>query len=114
MTPHRAMGWTQGDPGLQPPLSVEERAIVFEQAVAAVGCLFGDFGLIHRDFRTANLMIVGRGGGTNGMVRVIDLGHTIAAEEPLRSNRSAVVRCGWRETKGKRFDWAPMEVKEGP
>lgn len=71
---------------------------------------FSSFGLIHRDFRTTNLLVAGR--GKNCRVQVIDLGHTIAAEPEQRKNRSAVVRCSWTETKVKQFDWAPMEVKD--
>merc|ERR1711862_687849 len=55
-------------------------------------------------------MLVGR--GATGRIRVIDLGHTIAAEEGQLQNRSPVVRCSWRESKVKRFDWAPTEVKD--
>lgn len=67
-----------------------------------------DNGLIHRDFRTTNLMVSER--RSTIRVRVIDLGHTILAENHQCRNKSAVVRCNWKEEEKKRFDWAPPEV----
>lgn len=107
-TLHAVMGWGH-EPGESPPLGREEKVCVAEQAAEALQYLC-DFGLIHRDFRTTNLLYVGR--GFAGRIRVIDLGHTIAAERVHVQNRSSVVRVSWKEAKGKRFDWAPGEVKE--
>merc|ERR1712172_294348 len=40
-----------------------------------------------------------------------DLGQMIVADEGHSINKSAVVKCNWKETE-KNFDWAPMEVKK--
>lgn len=106
-TLHSMMGW--GQDASQQPLGTLEKQAVAEQAAEALKYLQG-VGLVHRDFRTTNLMVAGR--GPECSVRVIDLGHTIAAEEHHKTSRSAVVKCSWKETKSKRFDWAPTEVKE--
>jgi len=96
------------DKAMDPPLTTQEKKMLAKQLAEAVEYM-SSFGLIHRDFRTTNLLLVGR--GSAGRIRVIDLGHTIAAEHEQVKNRSAVVRCSWKESKQKRFDWAPMEVK---
>lgn len=107
-TLHSAMGWAQ-EPAENPPLAAEEKLTIARQSTEALQYLVA-FGLIHRDFRTTNIMLTAR--GQAGRIRVIDLGHTIAADEEQKRNKSAVVRCNWKESKGKRFDWAPEEVKD--
>jgi len=107
-TLHSAMGWGQ-EQGLSPALKLEEKMIVAEQAADALDYLSA-FELVHRDFRTTNLMVSGR--NAECCVRVIDLGHMVAAEEQHMRNRSAVVKCNWKESGAKRFDWAPPEVKD--
>lgn len=108
-TLHAAMGWGH-EPGADPPYTLEEKAAFAEQGAEALEYL-SSFGLIHRDFRTTNLIVHGR--GELSRICVIDMGHTIAAvSEGQRRNRSPVVKCSWRESKTKRFDWAPAEVKE--
>lgn len=105
-TLHHAMGW-HGEPKIDPPLSEQDKVVMAKDMVKALS-YFSKFGLIHRDFRTTNIMLTGRGPGG---IRVIDLGHTIAGDPEQVSNRSAVVRCSWKETNVKHFDWAPAEVK---
>lgn len=107
-TLHAAMGWSSAERRESPAIGREEKDALVEQAAEALEYL-ESCGLIHRDFRTTNLMLVGRGASCR--ISVIDLGHTIAAEDRNVRNRSAVVRCSWRESKTKRFDWAPPEVK---
>mmetsp|Transcript_47018 Transcript_47018/g.134553 ORF Transcript_47018/g.134553 Transcript_47018/m.134553 type:complete len:638 (-) Transcript_47018:128-2041(-) len=109
-TLHQCMGWGGGEAGLDPPLNPDEKVSMAKEMVKALDYL-ATFGLIHRDFRTTNIMLVGRSNGVPGRIQVIDLGHTIAAEQEQVKNRSAVVRCSWKETKVKHFDWAPAEVK---
>merc|ERR1719223_1283346 len=106
-TLHSCMGWGH-EQAVEPPLGVKEKKTIARQLAEALDYL-ASFGLIHRDFRTTNLLLVSRGSG--GRIRVIDLGHTIAAEPEQVKNRSAVVRCSWRESKVRRFDWAPFEVR---
>eukprot|EP00929_Paragymnodinium_shiwhaense_P053734 TRINITY_DN26914_c0_g1_i1.p1 TRINITY_DN26914_c0_g1~~TRINITY_DN26914_c0_g1_i1.p1 ORF type:complete len:705 (-),score=177.71 TRINITY_DN26914_c0_g1_i1:845-2959(-) len=103
--------------GLKPSLGGEERREVARQAAEALAYL-SSFSLIHRDFRTSNLMWTGGGGAVGqqpppGRLRVIDLGHMITADATNRRSRSVVVKCNWRETASKKFDWAPDEVKLG-
>lgn len=107
-TVHSALGLGH-DQGLDPPMRTDEKLIIAEQAADALEYLSA-FGLIHRDFRTTNLMISGR--SSEIRMRVIDLGHAIAAEDKHMQNRSPVVKCQWKETKTKRFDWAPPAVKK--
>ena len=105
-TLHSALGW-QRDAG-QELLSQEEKESIVHQAAEALTYL-SKMGLIHRDFRTTNLMVFQE--QSSIQVKVIDLGHTIFAEEHQCKNKSAVVRCNWKEEDKKRFDWAPPEVK---
>ncbi|CAK0838121.1 unnamed protein product, partial [Prorocentrum cordatum] len=101
------MGWGR-DPGQKPPLDAQERAAILRQCTEAVAYL-ASFDLIHRDIRGPNIMVHGRGAKLT--VRVIDLGHTIISEEGQEKNKSAVVKCNWKESEGRHFDWAPVEVK---
>lgn len=107
-TLHHCMGWTS-EPAENPPLTTHEKVLIARQLARALEYL-ASFHLIHRDFRTTNLLLVGR--GELCKINVIDLGHTVAAEPEQVKNRSAVVRCSWMETKVKQFDWAPDEVKD--
>lgn len=107
-TLHSSMGWGH-EQGLSPPLQAEEKMIIAEQAAEALDYLSA-LQLVHRDFRTTNLMVSGRNAQCS--VRAIDLGHMVAAEEQSMRNRSAVVKCNWKETQARRFDWAPPEVKD--
>ncbi|CAE7429974.1 unnamed protein product, partial [Symbiodinium sp. CCMP2456] len=108
-TLHAALGWSRDQPVRREALlSQEEKQIVVRQAAEALVYLV-DMGLIHRDFRTTNLMVSERKAGIR--IHVIDLGHTILAESNQSRNKSAVVRCNWKEEEKKRFDWAPPEVK---
>mmetsp|Transcript_35065 Transcript_35065/g.74579 ORF Transcript_35065/g.74579 Transcript_35065/m.74579 type:complete len:599 (-) Transcript_35065:21-1817(-) len=95
----------------------EKKVIIAKQMIQAIK-YFSEFGLIHRDFRTTNIMVLhdeeekaGKTQQNAPCIRVIDLGHTIASEPEQIRNRSAVVRCNWRESKQKHFEWAPPEVK---
>ena len=109
-TLHSALGWTreQADGS---HLNQEEKESIIHQATEALIYL-AEMGLIHRDFRTTNLMVMNRKSPkTSIQMRVIDLGHTILAQEHQCRNKSAVVRCNWKEEEKKRFDWAPPEVK---
>mmetsp|Transcript_74028 Transcript_74028/g.130819 ORF Transcript_74028/g.130819 Transcript_74028/m.130819 type:complete len:899 (+) Transcript_74028:86-2782(+) len=107
-TLHAALGWIKDQSRPEALLTAEERFVILQQAIEALQYLTS-FGLIHRDFRTTNIMVSGT--GTARQVRVIDLGHTILAEQHQLRNKSAVVRCNWKEEEKKRFDWAPPEVK---
>ncbi|CAJ1424998.1 unnamed protein product [Effrenium voratum] len=108
-TLHSALGWSRDQPLKdEAHLSQEEKESIVSQAAEALLYLV-DNGLIHRDFRTTNLMVSER--RSTIRVRVIDLGHTILAENHQCRNKSAVVRCNWKEEEKKRFDWAPPEVK---
>jgi len=108
-TLHAALGWSRDQPlRREALLSQEEKQIVARQAAEALVYLV-EMGLIHRDFRTTNLMVSERKAGIR--IHVIDLGHTILAESSQSRNKSAVVRCNWKEEEKKRFDWAPPEVK---
>ncbi|CAE7814282.1 unnamed protein product [Symbiodinium sp. CCMP2592] len=108
-TLHAALGWSRDQPlRREALLSQEEKQIVVRQAAEALVYLV-EMGLIHRDFRTTNLMVSERKAGIR--IHVIDLGHTILAESSQSRNKSAVVRCNWKEEEKKRFDWAPPEVK---
>eukprot|EP00930_Biecheleria_cincta_P027301 TRINITY_DN19181_c0_g1_i1.p1 TRINITY_DN19181_c0_g1~~TRINITY_DN19181_c0_g1_i1.p1 ORF type:complete len:1191 (-),score=227.26 TRINITY_DN19181_c0_g1_i1:107-3679(-) len=109
-TLHAALGWSREQPlhEGQGVLDDEERHLVAKQAAEALTYLISQ-NLIHRDFRTTNLMIVGKGPDVS--VRVIDLGHTILAEPGHQRNKSPIVRCNMKEEEKKRFEWAPPEVK---
>ncbi|CAE8656622.1 unnamed protein product, partial [Polarella glacialis] len=109
-TLHAALGWSREQPlpegdGM---LSDQEKKAIVKQAAEALGYL-SLLGLIHRDFRTTNLMV--SGGGSGIRVRAIDMGHTILAQPKQARNKSTVVRCNWKEDEKKLFDWAPPEVK---
>jgi serine/threonine protein kinase len=106
-TLHSALGWSRDQP-TDEHLNQEEKESIVKQATQALIYLM-DMGLIHRDFRTTNLMVSYR--KADIQVRVIDLGHTILAEEHQCRNKSAVVRCNWKEDEKRKFDWAPPEVK---
>jgi len=106
-TLHAALGWIK-DNRSEALLTGEERFAILKESAEALQYLTS-LGLIHRDFRTTNIMV--SGSGTETHVRIIDLGHTILAEQHQLRNKSAVVRCNWKEEEKKRFDWAPPEVK---
>ncbi|CAK9097969.1 Probable serine/threonine-protein kinase PknB [Durusdinium trenchii] len=107
-TLHSALGWQRDQPLEESYLSQEEKEAILLQAAEALTYLY-EMNLIHRDFRTTNLMVSHR--KPSIQVKVIDLGHTILAQEHQCKNKSAVVRCNWKEEEKKRFDWAPPEVK---
>merc|ERR1712113_752180 len=89
-------------------LDANDKVAILRQALEALDYL-NSFRLIHRDFRTTNLMWHGRGDA--GMLKVIDLGLMLLADEGHVYNDNRVVMCNWKETKHKPFDWAPEEVK---
>lgn len=108
-TLHTALGWSRDQPlKREDVLNQQEKESIVRQGTKALMYL-KEMSLIHRDFRTTNLMVCDRGASMR--VKVIDLGHTIFAQEHQSKNKSAVVRCNWREEETKRFDWAPPEVK---
>ena len=109
-TVHSALGWSRHHPLSkdEPVLTFREKESIIRQATEALVYLV-QMGLIHRDFRTTNLMVVRRKASVD--MRVIDLGLAISAEEHQCRNESAVVRCNWKEEEKNRFDWAPPEVR---
>jgi len=92
-TLHSAMAWT--DRGRFFPLQRESKLVIAELAARALEYIT-QFGLIHRDFRTTNIIINFQRGG--GQMRFIDLGHTIAALVAQKQHRSSVVKCNWKES----------------
>lgn len=108
-TVHSALGWSRHHPLKdEAVLTHKERESIIRQATQALIYLI-EMGLIHRDFRTTNLMVVRRNSSIE--MRVIDLGLAISSEEHQCQNESAVVRCNWKEEEKHGFDWAPPEVK---
>ena len=109
-TVHSALGWSRHHPlnKDEPVLTFREKESIIRQATEALVYLV-QMGLIHRDFRTTNLMVARRKASVD--MRVIDLGLAISSEEHQCRNESAVVRCNWKEEEKNRFDWAPPEVR---
>ena len=94
-TLHSALGWARDQP-TDEYLNQDEKDMIMKQGIEALIYLM-EMKLIHRDFRTTNLMVFKRKAAIQ--VRVIDLGHTILAEEHQCRNKSAVVR---RDDHGKK------------
>jgi len=92
------------------PLSHVERYTVLAQLAQACEYL-QSFRLVHRDLRACNIQLVRR--EPTCEVRVLDLGVTIAAEEPLRCSANPAVRVfdGLQTAIG--YDWLPWEIRVG-
>ena len=110
-TVHSALGWSRHHPLSKDEavLTHRERESIIRQATQALIYLI-EMGLIHRDFRTTNLMVA-RKKNVSIQMKVIDLGLAISSEAHQCQNESAVVRCNWKEEEKHGFDWAPPEVK---
>eukprot|EP00930_Biecheleria_cincta_P082436 TRINITY_DN7216_c0_g2_i1.p1 TRINITY_DN7216_c0_g2~~TRINITY_DN7216_c0_g2_i1.p1 ORF type:complete len:807 (+),score=101.34 TRINITY_DN7216_c0_g2_i1:36-2456(+) len=106
---HACMGFSRLQVS-QPLLDRHCKNAIFDQALEALVYL-ESFGLIHRDFRTTNMMWLPSSSGIGGELRIIDLGLMIQAKETHVLNPSPVVKCNWKESQTKTFDWAPGEVK---
>lgn len=89
-TVHACMGFSRLQVS-QPSLDLHGKTAVFEQALEALVYL-ESFGLIHRDFRTTNMMWEPSSNGIGGSLRIIDLGLMILAKETHVLNASAVVK----------------------
>ncbi|CAK0904994.1 unnamed protein product, partial [Prorocentrum cordatum] len=86
--------------------SAEERCAVTHQAAEALVYL-GRFGLLHRDFRTANIHVARRGGRCR--IKVLDLGLLIRADPGAATSTNVAVKALW-DRRQREYDWVPPEV----
>lgn len=93
-----------------PPLGTDEALAVARQCCKAL-VYMERFGVLHRDFRGCNIFLLGR--GPRCLVKVIDLGFMISADDWQEKNPNPAVRCAWQGDPEKKikFDWAPPEVR---
>jgi len=105
-TLHSILGWSGEQ--IKRPLSAEENLVAMQSAKALE--YLESFGVAHRDFRTANLIL--HGNGASCRICVLDFGHMVAVNRMDDRNRSAVIRCRWEGAAGRHFDWAPPEVRD--
>lgn len=91
-------------------LNPAERCSIAHQAAVALGYL-GSFGLIHRDFRTSNIQMAGRGEWCR--IKVLDLGLVIANEKRHASNPNLAVKACWHRRQHQ-YDWVPPESLTRP
>lgn len=91
-------------------LSMPERSLIIQQAAQALDYLC-TFGLIHRDYRTSNMHVAGRGNFCR--LKVLDLGLVIATEATHVMNPNMAVKACWHR-KQRQYDWVPPEVKTRP